>query len=218
MEVGSGRTKEPGEKKKTNGKKSSNSSSEQSAPLRVPRGGGWGALNNSGTFSLRDVITSHRVHTSGCVCVCRCTGLCTAQVGGSRAGNSVRRYLRTFHASSRRNTPFYGAKKKKNGNDRNQPLHLFIKTLPRNRVMAEKNNPHPQSPDRRWEKGTQSVLQNGLFSELRPHRGALGAQSREEGTLRVQPTPPLVGSRGLTRMARMARWIGGHLPGGTTIA
>lgn len=114
--------------------------------------------------------------------------------------------------------PFTAQKKKKNGNDRNQPLHLFIKTLPRNRVMAEKNNPHPQSPDRRWEKGTQSVLQNGLFSELRPHRGALGAQSREEGTLRVQPTPPLVGSRGLTRMARMARWIGGHLPGGTTIA
>lgn len=134
----------------------------------MPRGGGWGALNNSGTFSLRDVITSHRVHTSGCVCVCRCTGLCTAQVGGSRAGNSVRRYLRTFHASSRRNTPFYGAKKKKNGNDRNQPLHLFIKTLPRNRVMAEKNNPHPQSPDRRWEKGTQSVLQNGLFRSSDP--------------------------------------------------
>lgn len=64
--------------------------------------------------------------------------------------------------------PFTAQKKKKNGNDRNQPLHLFIKTLPRNRVMAEKNNPHPQSPDRRWEKGTQSVLQNGLFRSSDP--------------------------------------------------
>lgn len=167
MEVGSGRTKEPGEKKKQMGKKSSNSSSEQSAPLRVPRGGGWGALNNSGTFSLRDVITSHRVHTSGCVCV-SVHGAVHGTGGWQQGWEFSAKIPQNFPCFEPQKYPLLRRKKKKNGNDKNQPLHLFIKTLPRNRVMAEKNNPHPQSPDRRWEKGTQSILQNGLFRSSDP--------------------------------------------------
>lgn len=133
----------------------------------MPRGGGWGALNNSGTFSLRDVITSHRVHTSGCVCV-SVHGAVHGAGGWQQGWEFSAKIPQNFPCFEPQKYPLLRRKKKKNGNDRNQPLHLFIKTLPRNRVMAEKNNPHPQSPDRRWEKGTQSVLQNGLFRSSDP--------------------------------------------------